>query len=66
MSLSQLLLHFRGGWFFVNVRERSPHYNVPMALPTRGRNWKSVPFSSAGMEALEERISDLEAMSLTG
>jgi hypothetical protein len=50
----------------VDVRERSPHYDVPDALPACGRNWESVPFSSAGMEALEERISDLEAMGLTG
>ncbi|KAK1677822.1 hypothetical protein QYE76_038670 [Lolium multiflorum] len=66
MSLSQPLPHFRGGWLFVDVRERSPHYDVPAALPARGRNWESVPFSSDGMEALEERISDLEALGLTG
>ena len=50
----------------MDVRERSPHYDVPAALPARGRNWESVPFSSVGMEALEERISDLEAMGLMG
>jgi hypothetical protein len=46
----------------VDVGERSPHYDVPAALPTRERNWESISFSSVGMEALEERISDLEAM----
>ncbi|KAK1665011.1 hypothetical protein QYE76_053170 [Lolium multiflorum] len=66
MSLSQPLTHFRGGWLFVDVRKRSPHFNVPAALPAQGCNWESVPFPSARMEALEERISNLEAMGLTG
>jgi hypothetical protein len=62
MSWLQSHPPFRSDWLFVDVGERSPHYDVPAALPTRERNWESVSFSSVGMEALEERISDLEAM----
>ncbi|KAK1670524.1 hypothetical protein QYE76_058683 [Lolium multiflorum] len=66
MSWSLSLPLFWRNWLYVNVGERSPHYDIPTALPAYGRNWESSPFPFNGMEALEERISDLETMGLTG
>jgi hypothetical protein len=48
MSLSPLLPHFRGGWLFVDVRERSLHYDVPEALPARGLIGKAPPSHPLG------------------
>jgi hypothetical protein len=65
MSRSLPLPLFRGNWLYMNAGVRSPQYDTPTALPACGCNSESSPFSFHGMEALEERISDLETMGMT-
>lgn len=49
------------------VREgEEPSLRCPRCTSGARAYWESVPFSSSRMEALEERISDLEAMGLMG